>query len=102
VANEITNDGVARDLRDAITKADLDLLALINHRVRLVQRLRDHKVKNGYPMVDPAREEWLINELLAANPGPISDDGVRAHAEHVIALVKAEVYGEEISPGPKT
>ena len=102
MANEITDDGVARDLRDAITKADLELLALINDRIQLVQRLRDHKVENGYPMVDPAREDWLINELLAANPGPLSEAGARALAQHVIALVKSEVYGEKVSPRPKT
>ena len=92
MAEPIDNDETATRLRASITDADLAILELINRRVELVQELRDHKNAKGYPMVDPGREEWLINRWRDANPGPLSDEGVRALAERVIELTKSEVY----------
>lgn len=92
VPEPIEKDDAATELRDSITQADLAILELINRRVELVQQLREHKLAHGYPMVDPGREQWLVNHLCAANGGPLSDDGVRSLAERVIELTKREVY----------
>lgn len=92
MAGGIDNDDEARRIRTAITEADLAILELVNRRVELVQQLRAHKVAHGYPMVDPGREDWLVNHLREANRGPLSDEGVRTLAERVISLTKTEVY----------
>lgn len=91
----IESDRTARDLRDSITRVDLEILELVNERLDLVRRLREHKLANGYPMIDPGREEWLINHLCEANDGTLSDAGVRALVERVIELGKLEVYGTD-------
>jgi len=88
----IEHDDVAGELRASITQADLAILELVNRRVELVRRLREHKLAHGYPMVDPGREEWLVNHLCDANQGPLSNEGVRVLAERVIELTKNEVY----------
>ncbi|MGI9658245.1 MAG: chorismate mutase [Gaiellaceae bacterium] len=88
----IEHDNVAGELRASITQADLTILEVVNRRVELVRRLREHKLSRGYPMVDPGREQWLVNYLRDTNQGPLSDDGVRALAERVIELTKNEVY----------
>ncbi len=95
MSGHIENDDSAAEIRAGITEADLAILELVNKRVELVQQLREHKLAHGYPMVDPGREEWLVDHLRAANGGPLSDEGVRALAERVIALTKHEVYGRE-------
>ena len=92
VSKTIETDDIARDLRASITQVDLAILEFLNRRVELVRKLREHKLVRGYPMVDPGREEWLVNHLAGANDGPLSDDGVRALAQHVIELTKSEVY----------
>ena len=98
MSEQIENDQAAAELRDSITQADLRILELVNHRIGLVRQLRDHKRARGYPMVDPGREEWLVNHLRDANPGPLSDAGVRVLAERVIELTKSEVYETPAAP----
>ena len=92
MSEPIDTDPAVTQLREAITRTDLEILALVNRRVELVGELRERKHAMGYPMVDAGREEWLVNHLRDANAGPLSDDGVRALAERVISLTKAEVY----------
>lgn len=98
MSREIENDDLALRLREEITRVDLELLEAVNRRIELVQRLRERKLERGYPMVDGAREDWLVDRLVAANGGPISEDGVRRLAEQIIALVKAEVYEQTGAP----
>ena len=97
MSEAIETDAAASELRASITRVDLSILELINQRVELVQALRAHKLAQGYPMVDPGREEWLVNHLAQANTGPLSPEGVRTLAEQVIALTKNEVYDSQAS-----
>ncbi len=95
----IEDDAAARALRDDITDADLELLSLVNRRIELVQRLREHKLERGYPLIDAAREDWLVARLREANPGPISDAGVQTLVEQIILLVRSEISdGANSSP----
>ena len=43
-----------------------------------MRELHAYKRAQGYPMVDPAREPRLLDPLVAANPGPLGDDALRA------------------------
>jgi chorismate mutase len=89
---EIGDDERATELRESITATDREIVALVNRRLELVRELRDHKLERGYPMVDPGREDWLLAHLCETNDGALSDTGVRALAERVIELGKAEIY----------
>ena len=89
---KISSDEAANALRESITTVDREIIALVNRRLELVRKLRRHKLARGYPLVDPGREAWLLNHLCETNTGELSDAGVRALAEQVIELGKAEVY----------
>jgi chorismate mutase / prephenate dehydratase len=86
----MTNDDVGR-FRDQIREVDRDLTAGLNRRLELVADLKRYKDEHGVPFVDPEREAQLIEERLADNPGPISDEGLRAFYVELLALIKREL-----------
>jgi chorismate mutase len=83
-------DPVLRDFRQQIAATDIELVAAVNKRVDLVRRLKEHKAANGLDFVDRAQEERLVDRLAEANPGPLSEDGLRALYQALLELVKRE------------
>ena len=83
-------DPVVKDFRDQIAATDLEVLAAVNRRINLVLRMKEHKVTAGLDFRDRAQEERLIDRLAEANPGPLSDDGLRALYQTLLELVKRE------------
>jgi chorismate mutase/prephenate dehydratase len=83
-------DPILRDFRDQIAATDVELIAAVNKRVELVRRLKEHKAARGVDFVDPAQEERLVDRLVAVNPGPLSEDGLRALYQALLELVKRE------------
>jgi chorismate mutase len=81
------------EFRDRIGDADRALLAAVNRRLELVRALHDFKQAEGIPLRDPDREQQLVVELQAANPGPLSDQGVAELFRHVLELTRRELYG---------
>jgi chorismate mutase len=77
-------------MRDAILDNDLKLMQLVNRRITLVERLRAYKQEQGIPFVDPERERWMHHYLRAANGGPLSDEGLDAIYDELLALTKRE------------
>ena len=67
----------------------------INKRLELVARLKAYKDSRGFDFVDTAREEWMLQDLLRANRGPLSADGLREIYAEVLALTKREVAPDE-------
>jgi chorismate mutase / prephenate dehydratase len=86
----MTSDEVGR-YRDAIREVDRALTAALNRRLELVAELKRYKEEHGIAFVDPAREAELIDERLAENPGPLSDEGLRAFYVELLALLKREL-----------
>jgi chorismate mutase / prephenate dehydratase len=86
----VTDDSVAR-FRDEIRAVDRDLTAGLNRRLELVAELKRYKDAQGIPFVDSEREARLIEERLAENPGPMSDEGLRAFYVELLALIKREL-----------
>jgi 3-deoxy-7-phosphoheptulonate synthase/chorismate mutase len=84
-------DATVRELRERISANDLALLEAANRRVGLVAELKAYKESVGLPFVDRGREEQMIAELQAANPGPLSTEGVEALFRAVLDVVKREV-----------
>jgi chorismate mutase/prephenate dehydratase len=89
-APDASEDPVVRDFRERIAQTDRELLSAVNRRVELVRRLKQHKAAAGLDFVDRAQEERLVNRLAEANPGPLSDDGLRALYQSLLELVKRE------------
>ena len=77
--------------RREIGVLDREILAAVNRRLELVAELQRWKDERGLPFVDPEREAQLLDELAAANGGPLSDDGVRALFVELLALIKREL-----------
>jgi chorismate mutase len=84
---------VIDEYRKRISAADRELLAAINKRIELVRELHEHKRAEGIPFSDPGREQQLIVELQAANPGPISSAGIGELFRHVLELTRREIHG---------
>ena len=78
-------------LRGEISELDQRLLELLNRRLELVAAVRDYKDSAGERWIDPAREAELLQTLVAANPGPLTERGVGAIFSAILDVLKQEV-----------
>jgi prephenate dehydrogenase len=89
-------------LRYEISELDRQLLALVNRRLELVASVRDYKDSAGERWIDPEREAELLETLVAANPGPLSERGVTSIFSAVLDVLKEEVAAERsAAPSPQ-
>jgi chorismate mutase len=86
------DDPVLQDLREQIFDTDKSIVAAVNKRLELVSRIKQHKSRRGYELVDPAREEWLLASLGETNSGPLSAEGLRRFYTGLLDLTKREVF----------
>jgi chorismate mutase len=100
------SDPLVARLRGAIDGEDRAILVALNRRIELVHELHRHKRSRGYPLSDPGREAAMLDELGAANDGPLSEEGLRDLLTSVLTLTRAEVgrllaadAATEASPG---
>ena len=84
-------DAVVNGLREEITRADDALVAAVNRRLELARQIFEHKEANGIPILDPGREDAMIERLVRDNGGPLSDEGVADLVRYVLALTKKEL-----------
>lgn len=87
-ANDV--DPILLALREEITAADRDLLAAFIRRLQAAVKIRDHKTDRGYDLIDPEREQELLEEWRRANDGAISDEALLELFEAVLRLSKRE------------
>lgn len=73
-------------LRAQITEVNERLLALLNERMKLASEVREVKLERGLPLYDPAREERMLAELVAENPGPMNAAQLTAIFRQVFAV----------------
>jgi chorismate mutase len=76
------------DYRERISEVDREILAAVNRRIELVAELKRFKEEHGIGFVDPSREAQLLDDLAAANTGPLPDDELRAFFTELLALTK--------------
>jgi prephenate dehydrogenase len=88
------------ELRSEISELDRQLLDLLNRRLELVTAVRDYKDTAGERWIDPEREAELLRALVAANPGPLSERGVRSIFSAVLDVLKQEVAADRRAPAP--
>jgi chorismate mutase/prephenate dehydratase len=93
-------DPVISQLRQQISDNDRALVQTLNRRLELVARLKRYKESRGLSFVDPEREEWMLRDLLRANRGPLSQEGLQAIYAEVLELTKLEVAAESIPARP--
>jgi len=93
----VGQDPELHELREQVAGVDRQILDAINARIELVARIRRYKAENGIDFLDPGREEWLLQHLVEANPGPLSDAGVRELFATILDLVKRELAQGEVT-----
>lgn len=76
--------------RERIADLDRQLLATLNERIRLVRSLWVLKTQQALPYEDPDQEARVLATLQAANPGPLSPEGLEALFRQIIAWSKQE------------
>jgi chorismate mutase/prephenate dehydratase len=81
---------VARARRQ-ISDLDRSLVELVNKRLVLVAKLWRYKDEHGLVLVDPAREEWMLQYLQRLNRGPLSREGLEELYHELLGLMKREV-----------
>ena len=86
-------DPVIQELRRKISDNDRALVTALNRRLELVARLKRYKESRGLEFVDPEREEWMLRDLLRANRGPLSNEGLESIYARILELTKDEVAG---------
>ena len=87
-------DPTVQRLRDEISALDRTILDAVNRRIDLVASLRRHKQEVGLPFLDPERERALLDDLVSANSGPLSDEGVGDLFRELLDLTTREVAGD--------
>ena len=89
--NDHASDPTVRRLRDEISDLDRAIVDAVNARLELVERLMRYKASKGIPFLDPDREQQLLDDLVLANRGPLSNDGLREFFCELLDLTKREV-----------
>jgi chorismate mutase/prephenate dehydratase len=81
-----------KSLRGQIDKLDLQILELVSKRAELAAGVGKAKVEQGADVFAPAREEEVLQNVLAANTkheGPLEDRSVRAIFREIISASRA-------------
>lgn len=85
--------------RKKIDEIDLQLVAILNLRARYAQEIGKVKLGLGLDAYSPEREEEVMQNVLCANPGPLSQHALRRLFERIIdesrsvereAMIKAQ------------
>jgi chorismate mutase-like protein len=72
------------EYRDQIDVLDLEILALLNRRTRVVERIGEVKQKTNMPVYEPQREEEVFRNVTENNGGPLSPEAVKRVFERII------------------
>jgi chorismate mutase len=79
--------------RRRIGENDRAIVDAVNLRLRLVAELWQLKQERGDTRLDPEREQRLLEELRAANQGPLSAEGLDRLVGELLELTKRELGG---------
>ena len=90
---DTTLDGVTEEdlgpLRARIDEIDLTLVRLFSERSQAANQIGRIKKQIGQPIYVPSREKEVLDQVIAANPGPLSTDAIRRIFERIIDETRA-------------
>jgi chorismate mutase-like protein len=72
------------DYRRNIDRIDLQLLALLNERTRVVEKIGAVKQEFGMAVYEPKREDEVFRNVLDHNSGPLPPEAVKRIFERII------------------
>lgn len=70
--------------RKKIDEIDLQLVKLLNERAHCAEEIGKLKLELGLDAYSPQREEEVMRNVTASNPGPLSTYAVRRLFERII------------------
>ncbi|MCY4171116.1 MAG: chorismate mutase [Bacteroidetes bacterium] len=76
-------------LRDQIDEIDKKLVALLNERSTLANKIGHIKQQLGLPIYMPAREKIILSNVMKINPGPLPPEAMRRLFERIIDETRA-------------
>jgi chorismate mutase-like protein len=62
--------------RRQIDALDLKLLKVLNDRAGVAQKIGAVKRRHGLAVIEPAREQQVVANMLSANTGPLPNDSI--------------------------
>jgi chorismate mutase/prephenate dehydratase len=93
-----------KNLRAHIDKLDLQILKLVNERASYAAEIGKIKNDSGSEVFSPAREEEVLQNVLAAHTGPLDANTIRAIFREIMSgsralqkLIKIAYLGPEYS-----
>ena len=78
------------ELRDRISAGDRAVLETVVERVGLVRELKALKEEQGLDFHDPEREARMLEDLLEASAGRLSEEGVRELLAALLAVTRRD------------
>jgi chorismate mutase / prephenate dehydratase len=77
------------ELRAELDELDREILAAINRRGEIARQIGDAKRDERRTVFDAQREAIVLEQAVAANPGPLSDSAVRAVFRELVSGTRA-------------
>lgn len=74
--------------RERIDRIDADLLRLLNERAGCALAIGEIKQRNNQPIFVPEREQQVLEQLAARNPGPLSSPSIKAIYQAIMDQMK--------------
>lgn len=71
-------------LREEIDLIDREIVELLNRRASIAERIGDTKFAAGLPVVEPAREQKVIEKACGLNRGPLTNEAIQAIYEKIM------------------
>ncbi len=80
------DEGLERleECREEIDRIDVEILALINQRTRVVEEIGRIKRELALPIYEPKREDQVYQNVTDHNQGPLSTEAVHRVFERII------------------
>src|SRR3954469_21297896 len=78
-----------RNLRAQIDKLDVQIVKLINDRAGLASEIGKLKSDEGSAVFSPAREEEVLENVVACNNGPLENNTLRAVFREIMSGSRA-------------
>ena len=85
------------ELRGALDALDREILAAINRRAELAQKIGRIKRVEKQPVYDPQREAEVLDRAVAANAGPLSSESVRTVFRELVSATRAIQAGTRVA-----
>ncbi len=76
-------------LRKQVDLLDNQIVALLNHRLKLAEKIGGVKLHNGDKVYNPSRERELLSRLCGRLKGPLIEKELRAIYQRILQASRA-------------